>query len=81
MELENKYELYVLNDEYNTFNHVVKALINICNIDINNAYTKTLKIHHEKRCKVFENEDFNLILDIKDSLNEFGILTELIKNK
>lgn len=80
MKIKNKFELYIINDDYNTFNHVVKALVNICNLDINNAYTKTLKIHHEKKCLVSETDDEKNVLEMFHSLNEFGIMAEIIKN-
>ena len=47
------------NDDYNTFDHVHKCLINICKMDTDKAWECTLQVHEKGKCVAAEgNEEY-----------------------
>ena len=49
---ENKRALVIHNDDYNTFDHVIDTLINVCKHNAIQAEQCTLIIHHNGKCEV-----------------------------
>lgn len=45
-------KLIVYNDNYNTFDHVIDTLIEVCNHNPEQAEQCTLVIHHKGKCTV-----------------------------
>ena len=45
------------NDDYNTFDHVHKCLVNICKVDSETAWQKTLQVHEKGKCVACEGND------------------------
>ena len=53
--LENEDEirsLVVFNDEVNSFDHVIRTLIEVCGHELAQAEQCTLLIHHKGKCSV-----------------------------
>tara|TARA_B110001454_G_C12416107_1_gene307309 strand:+ start:258 stop:551 length:294 start_codon:yes stop_codon:yes gene_type:complete len=71
-ENENKYELVVLNDDINTFDHVILNLIEICGVDDTHAIQCTLQIHHTGEAIVVDGEKDELEL-MAEGLDMGGI--------
>lgn len=49
---DNKRALIVHNDDYNTFDHVINTLIEVCKHNPIQAEQCTLIIHHNGKCEV-----------------------------
>lgn len=45
------------NDDYNTFTHVQNCLVNICKMDSETAWKKTLEVHEKGKCVAAEGSD------------------------
>jgi len=52
--------LVLCNDDYNTFDHVHKCLVNICKMDIEKAWNCTVTVHTKGKCVVAEGSDDHL---------------------
>ena len=70
--LNNNKKLIVLNDDINTFDHVIKTLIKICNHNNHQAEQCTYLIHYKGRCAVKEGNDQKLIA-LKEQIIEEGL--------
>lgn len=46
----NKYKLIILNDDINTFEHVIMCLMNICDIDMEAAAGVAITVHLTGSC-------------------------------
>lgn len=69
---ENIYQLIVWNDEVNTFDWVIKALIDICNHEKVQAEQCTLIIHYKGKCSVKTGE-FNDVKNMCEKIIDRGI--------
>lgn len=69
-------ELVVINDDYNTFEHVIKCLKRYCGLDDDAAEICTLKIHHEGACVVMK-EKKSVPYPICENLVESGLSAEV----
>lgn len=49
---QEEYDLVVFNDDFNTFEHVTKILIKVCNHTAEQAEQCTLIIHFKGKCSV-----------------------------
>ncbi|HSI77417.1 ATP-dependent Clp protease adaptor ClpS [Lunatibacter salilacus] len=49
---QEEYDLVVFNDDFNTFEHVTKILIKVCNHTSEQAEQCTLIIHFKGKCSV-----------------------------
>lgn len=49
---QEEYDLVVFNDDFNTFEHVAKILIKVCNHTSEQAEQCTLIIHFKGKCSV-----------------------------
>ncbi len=75
--LENQHELVLFNDDVNTFDFVIDALISICEHTDEQAHQCTLIVHYKGKCVVKTGE----ISDLKprcSSLLELGLSAEII---
>ena len=66
------YELVVMNDEINTFDHVIINLIEVCGIDEESAIQCTLDIHNLGEAAIVEGGE-NEMLIMNEGLNLAGI--------
>jgi len=64
--------LIVHNDEINTFDYVIASLMDICDMDINQAEQCTIIIHHKGKYSVKSGEHENL-RPLKDAFIDRGI--------
>lgn len=64
--------LVLHNDEYNTFDWVIKSLIEICKVNAEQAEQLTLLIHFKGKAKV-KKGDFNLLKPLKEEFINRGI--------
>ena len=78
-EIDSEYDLIVLNDEINTFNHVIISLMQVCDISQQRAVECTLLIHHEGECTVLSGEEDEMSA-MRDGLNVLGIDAVINKN-
>jgi ATP-dependent Clp protease adaptor protein ClpS len=74
LEKENnfEYELVVMNDEINTFDHVILSLIDICGVEDEHAIQCTLVIHNFGEAVIVEGEKDELTI-MEEGLNMVGI--------
>ncbi|HAN78273.1 MAG TPA: Clp protease ClpS [Bacteroidales bacterium] len=62
-------ELVLHNDDFNTFEHVIISLIEICEHDALQAEQCALITHHKGRCGV-KNGEYEVLKPLKDALIE-----------
>ncbi len=70
--LNNNKKLIVLNDDINTFDHVIKTLIKICEHTNHQAEQCTYLIHYKGRCTVKEGNNQKLI-KLKEKIKGEGL--------
>jgi len=68
----NNKKLIVLNDDFNTFDHVTKTLIKICNHTNHQAEQCTYLIHYKGKCSVKEGNNQKLT-KLKEQIKEEGL--------
>lgn len=51
-EVENQKSLILHNDDYHTFNYVIDALIEVCNMERVQAVQCTYLVHYKEKCEV-----------------------------
>jgi ATP-dependent Clp protease adaptor protein ClpS len=70
-------ELVVFNDDFNTFEHVIKTLIKVCKHSPEQAEQCTWLIHYKGRCTV-KSGSFNFLKPYRDAICEAGIDAKII---
>ena len=50
--VENENSLILYNDDYHTFNYVIDALMEICNMERVQAIQCTYLVHYKQKCEV-----------------------------
>lgn len=75
VEIEGK-QLIVYNDDFNTFEHVIDALIKVCKHDPVQAEQCTFIIHYKGKCSV-KKGSFEQLEPMCTSLLERGITAEI----
>jgi ATP-dependent Clp protease adaptor protein ClpS len=70
--LVDQKDLIVYNDDYNTFDHVIDSLINVCNHNPLQAEQCTWIIHHNGKCQVKRGQ-FSLLEPMCSALLERGL--------
>jgi ATP-dependent Clp protease adaptor protein ClpS len=69
--VENK-DLIVLNDDYNTFEHVINTLIKVCKHTPEQAEQCTLIIHYKGKCSV-KKGSYEELKPKRDAICDAGI--------
>lgn len=64
--------LIVYNDDVNTFDHVIKTLIDVCKHEPTQAEQCTLVIHYKGKCDV-KSADFETLRPMCEAILERGI--------
>ena len=77
VESERESELVVFNDDVNTFDHVIKALIEICDHTPEQAEQCTLIIHYKGKCGV-KNGTYEELLPMRNAICDRGISAEVV---
>ncbi|NLR91075.1 MULTISPECIES: ATP-dependent Clp protease adaptor ClpS [Flammeovirga] len=70
-------ELVVFNDDVNTFDHVIDALIQICKHTTHQAEQCTWIIHYNGKCAV-KNGTFDELAPMRRSMSDRGISAEIL---
>lgn len=71
------YSLVVYNDDVNTFDHVIDALIQYCGHTFEQAEQCTLIIHFKGKCSV-KIGDFEELEPVRTAITDNGISAEII---
>lgn len=71
------YDLVVFNDDVNTFDHVIRALIDVCEHDATQAEQCTLIIHYKGKCTVKHGE-FDKLASMRNAICGRGISAEVL---
>ena len=69
--------LYLINDEYNTFDHVINCLVAICEHDELQAEQCALLTHYKGSCEIVVGEAIDLI-PLQEDLALYGLHVEII---
>ena len=75
-ELLDLRDLVVLNDDYNTFDHVINTLIRVCKHTPEQAEQCTLIIHYKGKCSV-KKGTFEELKPMCDAIHDAGIGAEI----
>jgi ATP-dependent Clp protease adaptor protein ClpS len=70
-------ELVVFNDNFNTFEHVIKTLIKVCKHTPEQAEQCTWLIHHKGLCTV-KSGIFDFLKPFRDAICEAGIDAKIL---
>lgn len=70
-------ELVVFNDDFNTFDHVIKTLIRVCKHSAEQAEQCTWLIHHKGKCTV-KSGSFEELKPFRDGICEAGIDAKIL---
>lgn len=65
-------ELVLFNDDVNTFEHVIEALIEVCEHDILQAEQCTYIVHYNGKCSV-KNGSYRKLKPLKEGLSDRGL--------
>mgnify|MGYP005704842515 FL=1 len=69
--------LYLINDDFNSFDHVIDCLVAICDHNPIQAEQSALLTHYKGRCDILKGELENLV-PIKEDLLLYGLYVEII---
>lgn len=72
----NKRSLVLYNDEVNTFDHVIEALIKVCEHETIQAEQCTWIVHYNGKCAVKEGE-FKKLRPLRQALSEKGLTAKI----
>jgi ATP-dependent Clp protease adaptor protein ClpS len=70
-------ELIVFNDDFNTFDHVIKTLIRVCKHSTEQAEQCTWLIHYKGKCTV-KSGAFDYLKPYRDAICEAGIDAKIL---
>ncbi|MCB9223214.1 MAG: ATP-dependent Clp protease adaptor ClpS [Crocinitomicaceae bacterium] len=75
-DVEKNRSLVLYNDDVNTFEHVIDALIKICKHETMQAEQCTWIVHYNGKCTVKEG-DFRSLRPMRQALNEKGLTAKI----
>lgn len=73
-----EYKLVVFNDDFNTFDHVIHTLINVCGHDPHQAEQCTLIIHFKGKC-VVKTGEWEKLAAMRNKICDEGISAEVLE--
>ena len=73
----NKKALYLINDECNTFDHVINCLVTICDHDELQAEQCALLTHYKGSCEIAIG-DIKDLIPLKEDLTLYGLDVEIL---
>jgi ATP-dependent Clp protease adaptor protein ClpS len=73
---EKEWKIVVYNDDVNTFDHVIQALVDICNHTYEQAEQCALITHYKGKCAV-KDGTFDELAPMRNALCERGISAEV----
>ena len=74
------YQVVLIDDDVNTFEHVQECLIDICGHNYLQAVQSAVITHNVKQCSIFV-DSYDLCVDICDELIEQGLCAVVTKYK
>ncbi|MEX1002673.1 MAG: ATP-dependent Clp protease adaptor ClpS [Crocinitomicaceae bacterium] len=75
-EVEKSRSLVLYNDDVNTFDQVIDALIKVCKHELVQAEQCTWIVHYNGKCAVKEGE-FKKLRPLRQALNERGLTAKI----
>lgn len=76
-EVVDVFDLVVFNDDFNTFDHVIKTLIKVCQHTPEQAEQCTLLIHYKGKCTV-KTGSFEELRPLREAICEVGIDAKIL---
>jgi ATP-dependent Clp protease adaptor protein ClpS len=76
-DVDVQHELVVFNDDFNTFDHVIKTLIKVCRHSPEQAEQCTWLIHYKGKCTV-KMGSFNDLKPQRDGICDAGIEARIL---
>ena len=76
-QITDVFDLVVFNDDVNTFEHVIKTLIKVCQHTPEQAEQCTLLIHFKGKCTV-KNGSFEELRPLREAICEEGIDAKIL---
>jgi len=77
--LSKPYRLTLHNDDHNTFDWVIKCLIDICSHEVEQANQCAHLVHYKGKCDV-KYGNYELISDMKTKMDNLGLLATIEVN-
>lgn len=77
--LSKPYKLILHNDDYNTFDWVIKCLMEVCGHELEQATQCSFIVHHKGICDV-KYGDFDTISEMKEKLDNSGLSVTMEAN-
>lgn len=74
---EEKHDLMVYNDDFNTFDHVIETLIRVCKHEVTQAEQCTYLIHYKGKCSVKKGSYENL-KPMREGITDAGIKAAIV---
>lgn len=74
---DEKRDLMVYNDDFNTFDHVIETLIRVCKHDAHQAEQCTYLIHYKGKCSV-KKGDYEHLKPMREGITEAGIKAAIV---
>lgn len=65
---DNKKAVWLYNDAFNSFEHVIESLIEVCKMSKNTAEECALKVHKTGKCVVAQNKSNTELMEIATEL-------------
>lgn len=78
VDTEQESAIIVFNDEVNTFDHVIRTLIEICEHSAEQAEQCTWIIHYKGKCSV-KHGTFEELVPMRNAICDRGISAEIVK--
>ncbi|MCU0430895.1 MAG: ATP-dependent Clp protease adaptor ClpS [Cytophagaceae bacterium] len=73
----DQFDLVVFNDDFNTFDHVINTLVNVCGHGLEQAEQCTLIIHYKGKCAV-KKGTFDELRPMRQGICDRGISAEIM---
>ena len=74
---ENKHDLMVYNDDFNTFDHVIETLIKICKHNVEQAEQCTWLVHYKGKCSV-KKGSYDFLKPMREGITDAGIKAAIV---
>lgn len=74
---ENLRHIVVYNDDFNTFDHVIRTLIKVCNHNVHQAEQCTYIIHYRGKCSVKKGR-YEMLKPMKEHIVLAGIKAVIV---
>ena len=75
-DVEKERSLVLYNDDVNTFDHVINALVSVCKHELIQAEQCTWIVHYSGRCAVKQG-DFKKLRPMRRALNDRGLTAKI----